>query len=219
MERPKRRGLRSPGRGALAPLVGGRPSQSVAVFGRAGSGPCRHGPARLAAGRRPRDGRTALRLPAQPQRDRQGRDRRAGLRRGSGSRPRRARTLAQRGRRPAGLRRGPANARHRIPLGGFGIVRAHRRHRGQGPGRRHQRQLSARLSDPRSLVLSHLRSPDRNARRSGRQRHRHRPEVGRRRRPGHDLQCARARGEPAAGPLDSRHRVSDRRSRGPHHAQ
>jgi len=52
MERQKRRGLRSPGRGAHATLVGGRPARSVAVLGRVGAGSGHHGPARVAAGRR-----------------------------------------------------------------------------------------------------------------------------------------------------------------------
>ena len=50
-----------------------------------------------------------------------------------------------------------ADDRHRRPLGGFGVVRADRTHRGQGPGGRHQRELPARVPDRGAMVLAHLR--------------------------------------------------------------
>ena len=98
---------------------------------------------------------------------------------------------------------------------------ANRAHRGEGPGRRHQRQLPARVSDravagtlissipgPESLPIEVAGATV------------DRPAVGRCRRPGHDLQCASPRGEPAAGPVDSGRRMPDRRqSRRADHAE
>ncbi len=105
LEGADRRGLRSPGRNPVAALGGLRPPGPIARRGRDRASPGHDGPARLAA--RSGDGhrRAALGLPAQPQRDRQGLHRRAGLRRGDGRGPGRPGRDAQRRRRPARPRR------------------------------------------------------------------------------------------------------------------
>jgi hypothetical protein len=89
---------------------------------------------------------------SQPQCHRQGIYRRTRLRCRCGARPRPARPAAERWRRSSRPRRGPAHARHRCPVGGFGIDRADRDPRGQGSRRVHQRPLPARLSRERTFI-------------------------------------------------------------------
>ena len=114
------------------------------------------------------DGRAPLGLPAEPQRDRQGLHRRAGLRRRARAGPRRPRAAAQRRRRPARLRRDRrGRSASPSPRADSETSEPLARHRGPGPGGRHQRELPARVPDRRPVVLAHLRPADRAAPPSG----------------------------------------------------
>ena len=161
----------------------------------------------------PRDphGRASDRLSAQPQRDRQGIHRRAGLRPRDGPGSRGPRVDAQRRRRPPRPGRDGRHDRHRRPVGRFGVIRAAHLHRGQGSIGGHQRELPARIPDQRPLVLAHLRSTVGPAGRSDRRRDGHRRAVGRRGRLREGLQHPRAGGERADGTVDAGRRVPDRR--------
>ena len=157
------------------------------------------------------DGRAPVGLPAEPQRDRQGRT--------SSSGPATPRSTPGRGVRGLLLNVGG-------DLRVCGETPADDRIARPGPTRRRPSRSPIEVKDRAvatsgnsqrgfeiegRMVLPHLRSPDRPARRAGRRRHGHRPAIGRRRRPGDDLQRAPARGEPAPGAGAPRRRVPDRR--------
>ena len=209
----QRRGVRPQGRGAFTPLVAAAEHETECPRpAELQSRPWRHERGRLAARPRVSHRDCVSGLPAEPQRDRQGRDRRTGLRRRPAARRACTGSCSISAATCASAARCRALSESPLP-GPIRNRRADRAGRGQGPRRRHQRQLPARVSDRRQVVFAYPRSPDRDARRPGGRRDGHRAAVGRRRRPGHDLQRARARGEPAAGPSRARRRMPDRRRR------
>ena len=217
----QRRRVRPESRGPDAALVAMREGRPDADASRDRRGQGRARSARLAARLIRDDRRAALRRPADPERDRQGIHRRAGVRRRDGGRwpfrhPRRA---AQRGRRPARLRRARPHHRHRRPARRQRDLRADRLPGGPRQGCLHQRQLPARVPDWWPMVLSQAGPPDRHSRRTHRLRDGHRRSVRRRRRPRHDLQRAPPRGQRAVGTGDPRRRMPDRLGRRPRHPQ